>query len=101
MSRTPRKAVLRSLVRDLETSEQNIRASFVGSSTPLRISPFRIVRVVDREGDIRAIRSAMHQMNHLCFLIFTFLDRTEKQSLSARDRVITEIQKIALNFIVA
>ncbi|RXG54074.1 hypothetical protein Avbf_13240, partial [Armadillidium vulgare] len=58
LARTPRKAVLSSLVRDLETSESIVRASYIGSSTDLRISPFRIVRVVDKTGEIRAIRSS-------------------------------------------
>ena len=56
LARTPRKAVLQSLVYDLETSESSISSSFAGASGDLRTSPFRIVRIVDRNGVIKAVR---------------------------------------------
>lgn len=48
LARSPRRAVLNSLVEDLTHSPS--------VPSDLRTSPFRIVRVVDRSGDIKAIR---------------------------------------------
>ncbi|XP_018011225.1 serine-rich adhesin for platelets, partial [Hyalella azteca] len=60
--RTPRKAVLESLVADLEAEGSAAATTYsLAPSAPnarrFSTSPFKIVRIVDRNGDIRALRS--------------------------------------------
>ena len=54
LQRKPRQLIVTSLEQDLLATSQNIVP--VTSAAGLRVSPFRIVRIVDREGQIQSIR---------------------------------------------
>ena len=54
LQRKPRQLIVTSLEQDLLATAQNVIP--VTSSGGIHVSPFRIVRIVDREGQIQSIR---------------------------------------------
>ena len=54
LQRKPRQLIVTSLEQDLLATAQNVIP--VTSAEGIRVSPFRIVRIVDREGQIQSIR---------------------------------------------